>query len=59
MKHEKRSPQHQAALAEHIKRTDALFAKYKAKELSYYDYTAACNASFLEMKASAALEPSS
>lgn len=51
MKHEPRSEQQQAALAEHIKRTDALFARYKAKELTFYDYTTACNASFRQMKA--------
>ena len=50
----KRTPAQEAALAEHIKRTDALFARYKAKELRFYDYTAACNASFLQMKAESA-----
>lgn len=49
-RHGKRTPEQEAALAEHIKRTDALFARYKAKELSYYEYTAACNASFKQMK---------
>jgi hypothetical protein len=53
MKHERRSPEQQAALAEHIKRTDALFAQFKAKELTFHEYTAACNASFLQMKAAA------
>lgn len=55
MKHEKRTPEQEAALKAHIERTDALFADFKAKKLTYYDYTAACNASFQQMKAAQAV----
>lgn len=50
MRNEKRTPEQEAALKAHIERTDALFARFKAKELSHYEYTAACNDSFQRMK---------
>lgn len=50
MKHEKRTPEQEAALKAHIERTDALFADFKAKKIPYYEYTAACNDSFQQMK---------
>lgn len=50
MRNEKRTPEQEAALKAHIERTDALFADFKAKRLTYYEYTAACNDSFQKMK---------